>query len=171
MFKIPWYVHPHIHTGTCSQWCGTTGRCPCTPHVGDLTVSGGWWCGGPGRSPGWWGGKAETYRLRFCLSVHVLHPANDFLCFHSWIKFVVKKKVHEKKLRISVSKSHLYRFRLQYTTKIEKSAGLMRRNRHESTQLILCYVGNFFRGFPKHFRIDRRCQIMIILLQNYVRNI
>lgn len=86
---------------------------------------------------------------------------------NSWLK----KKVHEKKLRISVSKSHLYRSRLQYTTKIEKSAGLMRRNRHESTQLILCYVGNFFRGFPKHFRIDRRCQIMIILLQNYVRNI
>lgn len=34
---------------------------------------------------------------------------------NSWLK----KKVHEKKLRISVSKSHLYRFRLQYTTKIE----------------------------------------------------
>lgn len=82
-FKIPWYVHPHIHTGTCSRWCGTTGQCPCKLPVGDLTVSGGWWCGGPGRSPGWWGDKAEIYRLRFCPSVHVLHPANGFLCIHS----------------------------------------------------------------------------------------
>lgn len=82
-FKLPWYVHPHIHTGTCSRWCGTTGQCPCKLPVGDLTVSGGWWCGGPGRSPGWWGDKAEIYRLRFCPSVHVLHPANGFLCIHS----------------------------------------------------------------------------------------
>lgn len=87
-FKIPLYVHPHIHTGTCSQWCGTTGRCPCRPPVSGQTESVGWWCGDPGRSPGWWGDKAETYRLRFCLSVHVLHPANGFLCVQSGKKFL-----------------------------------------------------------------------------------
>lgn len=97
-FRIPWYAHPHIHTGTCSRWCGTTGQCRCKPPVEDLTVSGGWWCGGPGRSPGWWGDKAETYRLRFCLSVHLLRPANGFLCFHSEMKIRGLKKYQQKTL-------------------------------------------------------------------------
>lgn len=85
---------------------------------------------------------------------------------NSWLKKKFTKKSWGFLFRKAISIASDCNTRLKL-----KSAGLMRRNRHESTQLILCYVGNFFRGFPKHFRIDRRCQIMIILLQNYVRNI
>lgn len=103
-FKIPWYVHPHIHTGTCSRWCGTTGQCPCRPPVTDQTESGWWWCGGPGRYPGWWGDRAETCRLRFCLSVHVLHPANGFLCIHSGMEIRCFRK--KKTLSVIFTTTH-----------------------------------------------------------------